>query len=315
MFTLLFSALFFLSCKKDDATVDELRYRKYWSKHRTTTPVKVDTTKTPTGNGSTGTGTGTTGTGTTGTGTGTGTGTTTPGTASDGKRSNLVLESTFESGSSGWNITDQIGTSYGAGISSDFARAGSKSMRIELRRGDPLVSSSARAEIQPNAGSSNSASSEAWFGFSMYVPSDWFVSTNPESPIQFHQAPYVDGSEPVGFWIDGANFEMMITKGKNAGNTYIKGPAVKKGAWNDVVLHVKWDAGSNGIVEAWVNGTQFADYKGITNYPGQGYYTKVGAYKWYWQDPSTKDNGSKRVYYFDEFRIGNASATYNDVAP
>lgn len=230
-------------------------------------------------------------------------------------RKNLSLESTFETNYNGWNITDQTCCAYSAALSSDFARAGKKSMRIELRRGDPLISSSARAEIEPDAGSSNSESSEAWYGFSMYVPNDWFVSTNPESPIQFHQSPNVSGSEPVGLWIDGANFEIMVTKGLNKGNTYITGPLVKKGAWNDIVLHIKWDAGTNGIVQAWANGAQFADYKGVTNFPGQGYYAKVGAYKWYWQDASTKDNGTSRIYYFDEFRIGTPAATYKDVAP
>lgn len=232
-------------------------------------------------------------------------------------RSNLNLESTFESGYAGWNLKDQTCCAYSAAISSDFARHGTKSMRVELRRGDPLISSSARSEIEPDAGSSTSATSEAWYGFSMYVPSDWLVSTNPESPIQFHQQPDVSGSEPVGLWIDGANFEMMITKGKNVGNTYITGPAVVKGAWNDIVLHIKWDAGTNGIVQAWVNGKQFADYKGITNFPGQGYYAKVGAYKWYWQDNSTKETPglTSRIYYFDDFRIGTAAATYSDVAP
>lgn len=230
-------------------------------------------------------------------------------------RHNLTLESTFEAGYSGWNITDQTCCSYSATLSSDFARKGGKSMRIELRRGDPLISSSARSEIEPDAGSSNSATSEAWYGFSMYVPSDWFVSTNPESPIQFHQQPNVSGSEPVGLWIDGANWEQMITKGLNVGNTYVTGPPVIKGAWTDVVMHIKWDAGTNGIVQTWINGVQFCDYHGITNFPGQGYYAKVGAYKWYWQDASTKDNGTSRIYYFDEFRIGTAAATYNDVAP
>lgn len=233
----------------------------------------------------------------------------------NGTRNNLTLQSTFENGSPGWNLTDQTCCSYSAGISSDFAFDGSKSMRVELRRGDSLISSSARSEIEPDAGSSNSASSEAWYGFAMYVPSDWAVSTNPESPIQFHQQPNVSGTEPVGLWISGANWQQMITKGLNVGNTYVDGPAVIKGAWTTVVMHIKWDAGTNGIVQTWINGVKFCDYKGVTNYPGQGYYAKVGAYKWYWQDSKTQDNVTKRIYYFDSFRIGTAAATYDDVKP
>lgn len=232
-----------------------------------------------------------------------------------GTRKNLLLESDWESGLGGWDITQQIGTPYGAGVSSEQAFSGTKSMRIELRRGDPLVSSSARAEIQHDSFGSNSANSEGWFGFAMFIPTGWAQGNYPESPIQFHQTPNYTGSEPVGLWLSNGKFTVMVTKGLNVGNTYIYGPAPTPGKWHEIVMHIKWDSGTNGFIQAWINGVQFADYKGVTNYPNQSYYGKLGCYRWYWDTASNKDTVSSRIYYFDVFRIGSAAASYNDVAP
>lgn len=228
-------------------------------------------------------------------------------------RVGIVAYAGFEGTANPFDITDQACCSYSLTLSTLFAKFGNGSLKTDLRITDPLVSSSVRAEAVLDG--SNSASSEAWFGWSIYVPSDWVVDNQyPEGIIQWHQQPNVSGVEPIGIWIDGANFEMVITKGLNVGNNYIVMAPVKKGQWNTFVCHIKWDAGTNGFVQTWIDGVQYANYTGVTNYPNQGYYIKMGIYKWFWQDRPAAVV-TERIYYYDEFRMGDQTSNYCSVLP
>jgi hypothetical protein len=88
-----------------------------------------------------------------------------------------------------------------------------------------------------------------------------------------------------------------------------------KNRWTDVVMHVKWTGNSDGFLKLWMrlgDGTwvQKIDYKGATfaNNEGTGPYTKFGAYV------GNPGRGS-RLLYTDEYRLGDANSSFNDVAP
>lgn len=55
------------------------------------------------------------------------------------------------------------------------------------------------------------------------------------------------------------------------------GPVVRN-VWYNFVYHVKWSSGSDGYVDAWVNGVQMLAYRGPTLYAGQGVYLKLANY-------------------------------------
>lgn len=228
-------------------------------------------------------------------------------------RVGIKFYSNFENNAQPWDTTNQVCCAYSAHTTFEQAKLGLRSMRIELRRNDPLVSSSSRAEIVQDG--TNNPNDESWFGWSIFIPSDWIVDVTPEGIIQWHQSPNVSGVEPIGIWIDGNLFEVVVTKGLNQGNTYLPMTAVNVGQWNNIVIHIKWDSGTNGFIQCWVNNVQYVNYTGVTNYPGQGYYIKMGCYKWFWQDPTTPSNVTKRVYFYDEFRQGDVTSNYCSVYP
>jgi hypothetical protein len=66
---------------------------------------------------------------------------------------------------------------------------------------------------------------------------------------------------------------------KSADGAFIAaiGPVVKN-TWYDFVYHVKWSSGSDGFVEAWVNGVNKLSHHGPTLYAGQGCYLKLANY-------------------------------------
>ena len=55
------------------------------------------------------------------------------------------------------------------------------------------------------------------------------------------------------------------------------GPVVRN-VWYNFVYHVKWTSGSDGFMDAWVNGVQMMAYRGPTLYAGQGVYLKLANY-------------------------------------
>src|ERR1700759_414290 len=83
------------------------------------------------------------------------------------QRQNLLVEATFEGSnpfSSPLSLAgDQYCCSYSLTQSSEHARAGSYSMKIDLRKSDPVVSASKRAEIEVAQGMDDSPTEgERW---------------------------------------------------------------------------------------------------------------------------------------------------------
>jgi hypothetical protein len=80
--------------------------------------------------------------------------------------------------------------------------------------------------------------------------------------------------------------------------------------WHDIVIHVLWTGGQ--LVELWVDGvlyTRVISNVDFTQGPGQ--YLKFGMNRW---GPNGPPVGTWVIYY-DDLRIGDAQATYADVAP
>lgn len=91
-----------------------------------------------------------------------------------------------------------------------------------------------------------------------------------------------------------------------------------KNKWIDFVLHVKWTGDDDGFLKLWMStGSTYADpkinYKGPTywNDEGDGPYFKMGRYN---GDPGWK-GAEPGIWYTDEYRLGDAKATFSDVAP
>jgi len=99
-----------------------------------------------------------------------------------------------------------------------------------------------------------------------------------------------------------------------ADNYFDLGNAI--GSWTDWAIHVKFAyTAGDGFLQIWKNGVKIMDNTDPNCFNDDiGPYLLFGVYKWEWKSDYVT-NTDERLYYFDEFRIGDAEATYEDVAP
>ncbi len=115
---------------------------------------------------------------------------------------------------------------------------------------------------------------------------------------------YPDGSLISKVYYAGSGNRMECKKGTTK---------LKFGQWNDFVMNFRWSRSNNGFVRTWVNGEQILNFKGATNKQnsstmGNPGYWKVGAYNGH------PPNGGRTVY-IDSIKVGDASSSYEEVAP
>lgn len=243
--------------------------------------------------------------------------TVTPTTMSIG-RSNLIEELTFEQSAvadaylNGW-INVQHSETHNVSQTSATARNGSKALKIDLRVDDEIVSSSRRAEIEPPCRVDHETM-ERWYGGSWYLV-DWDEDNFGESILQWHD---MDGSAPP-LAIQVYDDHLWLKGKPHVGSPYgvYDLGAVVSNEWIDIVLHVKWAYGNTGMLQVWRNGVKLVDVDGISTNSLGGSYLKLGINKWNWAPPFDPEESEveQRVFYIDDFRIGNENASYADVAP
>ncbi len=205
-------------------------------------------------------------------------------------------------------VSRQTSTSYGITAVTDPVFQGSKCARFELRSGDRETNGGTRAELSfPPITSLN-----RWYSYAVYAPSAQYKYDEDDEVLsQWHQG---GGETPalclrvrrdrlyiriLGSWVDLGVFE--------------------KDKWQAYVMHVKHSSGSDGLIEFWRNGVKILNRSGANmyslrdddfHYP----YLKMGIYKSDWNGSSTTET-SLRVLYYDDIKIGNEWATYEDMAP
>lgn len=244
--------------------------------------------------------------------------------APTGTRQNLIAELTFEGGNPfGSPATlqfNQTCCSYSLTQSQDQARAGIASAKFDLRKTDPTVSASKRSEFQLVNGLNDSPTEgERWYAGSWFLTAPWAQDGFGESLIQWHDNDIT--SPPFAILVFNGNIYGTV----NINHTEVDhsmGPiAPYVGAWMDIVLHIKWTLGNTGFIECWLNGVKkmgsgtSINTTNMRTSSNQGQYMKIGMNKFIWQDNPGSSTTTQRIFYVDEFRVGNELATYQDVAP
>lgn len=246
----------------------------------------------------------------------------------------VIFNGDFETGNTSQFRRSETCCSYSVQAVTSPVRSGKYAARFELRRTDADVANSKRAEILPpspydGSNITGGVGDERWFGFSIFIPKDWVDdNTSAEELVwQVHDIP--DSCEdfrspPVSLLVIGGNFvfekewdSRACTPGNRMeGVKRFPIGALKKGQWNDFVVHVKWSYGSDGFTQVWRDGTMLVNDKGPNFYndTSDGY-TKIGIYKWTWKSDPSASRVSTRVLDYDDFKIGDASSSYNEVAP
>jgi len=169
-----------------------------------------------------------------------------------------------------------------------------------------------------------------WYGWSMFVPSDWQdTSVGYDIVNQWATYPtdkkFSQGCGGNGSYIARTNETFTFNlqhQGDSAQIDCNKFPIASvseiKGKWVDFVMHVKWTGNKDGFLRLWTKiGSQ--PYNFTINYVGATYwndedtgpYFKMGLYK---GDPHF-EGPSPRYLYTTQYRLGDAKSTFKDVAP
>jgi hypothetical protein len=239
----------------------------------------------------------------------------------------LLTNSTFEESNalSAW-LSEQA-------YSSSITRVASPSgggyvSKFLLKKSDPLVAGSYRAEIKTNT---DPKGAERWYGMKVFLPSSYAKDPVPESIFQWHNTPNFNAGEDWGSYKKNNPWRLETNNGRlrfvHQFNTVASDPKssvssrsydlgeYKLGEWINFVVHYKATHTSDGILEMWKNGTKVLTINGPGVYYNDetGPYFKMGIYKWGWS--GTGSTVSERTLYWDDVKIGNQNSSYNEVAP
>lgn len=227
---------------------------------------------------------------------------------SSGTRQNLLFEAGFDGTNPFMTENDlykQACCSYSITQSKSIVRSGDGSFRAEVRGSDGSTSSGYRAELITSLEKKYGAPSEVWVGYSTYFQ-NWNAFSGGEHVIQWHPNS-ATGSAELSLQTAANKFDVVRSL---SGTNYRQSGTLKtivSNKWYDFVWHIKWSSGSTGLIELWIDGEKYYSFTGKTCSANPPYF-KFGINRW-------NIGSSNRVLYYDNLRIGNANATYKDVAP
>lgn len=226
----------------------------------------------------------------------------------DDGREGLILESDFEGSNPfrGWD-NDQHCCDYSLTQSHDKFSEGNSSLRVDLRSTDREISGSIRSELVQDA---DPVGTERWYGFNIFLE-NWSDDNASESVFQWHPN-NLTGTGTASLWTSGGRYVYQTNAGGPNSEYTDLGPIISN-RWVPWVIHVKWESDNTGVMQVWKDGKLVIDKTGIQTAPPEGTYFKLGMNKWGWLDQSSAI--TQRVFYFDEVRIGDKKASYEDVRP
>lgn len=213
-------------------------------------------------------------------------------------------------------------------IKSMKARTGCNAVRFELKRKDAVdYNKYVRAELKQKFASDETG--EMWYGFSNFLPGDYFADPVPEVIAQWHGRPDWDMGEdwrspPVSLELRNGHYVVKVMWASKAVNTnrtkdgemYYDLGEVNLNEWVDWVFHIRYRFENDGLLEVWKNKELVLTRKGPNSYNDEYYpYFKLGIYKWAWANDHIISPITQRVLYFDAVKIGNRSADLQTVSP
>lgn len=179
--------------------------------------------------------------------------------------------------------------------------------------------------------------SDCWYGFSIYLPSDWQVDPQSNILAQWHaligqkktETDNIKDNPPLSIAVVGSRWIVKMHWSSNSnsaaggGNKGFDLGPIHTGVWVDYVVHAKWSYAPDGIVQIWQNGKQLVDHQGPNEYNNRvGPYFKIGIYHPEWKlksaDKFAADTAATKpiVVFHDAVRIAiSSNASYNSVAP
>jgi len=234
----------------------------------------------------------------------------------------------FENGSTAYWYKE-MAKSYSGAVSNKYSHNGLPAYRIELRKDDPSVNASKRAEIAERT--PEAAASDRTYQFSILLPNggdedyaidpggseiiaQWHNTPDPgeewtSPPLAIHAGAYENQADRYTLewnWDAGA----MSTNSTLKRSHYDLGSFLPdKGRWVDWKVRVKWGwlSSQNPVVQIYKDGVKIFELAGKPNTTNdqRGVSMKLGIYKWDWAQTGA-DNGSilsTRVIYYNNVSI------------
>ena len=203
-------------------------------------------------------------------------------------------------------------------IVTDPVRQGGFAAKFTVRPGDKFGTTSGERSEVFYTGADEHRGDNLWYAWSTLFPSDWSTPTGWSIFAQWHS--YYPVSPPISFNMKGERIQVNLNTGSvDSGAASFKPvypitDALKRGVWNDFVVHIVW-SGTNGSLEVWhrTGSNPFekkVDAVGIPTMQVQAgvssdNYLKIGFYR---NDDSSRVN----VLYQDGF---SRAASVQDLAP
>lgn len=211
-------------------------------------------------------------------------------------------------------LSKQVATPYGLQIVERPVYQGKKAARFELRDTDPENNNGTRVEISFPKPDDNS-NLERWYAFALLFPNEDYDADNSDDVIcQWHQGGKV--SPAISLRTKDDKLFLRVKPDVKSKDKIALG-TVEKDGWHYYVFHIKHSAGADGLVEIWRDGQSLAKYNGANMYDlTDGVFRapnwKLGIYKATWNGDAVT-NTKKRVLYFDEIKLGDDRATFDDM--
>jgi len=172
---------------------------------------------------------------------------------------------------------------------------------------------------------------ERWWGFAVFIPTDWVNDPNNCVLMQGHQLP--DPGEPdraPSLVMRVENDQLIIESrwddnaisapaayglgGTIRNHTVYTGP-LQKGVWMQFVFHANFDCteSGDGLLEIWRDGVKIVTHEGPNCYNDQNNGTiRVGLYK---RNYAANNQTSPVVAFYDQIKMTDQTGSYADVAP
>ena len=182
-------------------------------------------------------------------------------------------------------------------ISTHFARAGTHSVQITVHEGDIAAAGDdnttvERAEL--DSGHYALRGREAWYGFSFLVPKDFPIV---DDRLVIGSCKQSDVPRPITAqrFRNGRHTFTVESQGRKESYSL---PPISLGEWVDMIYHMRYSTGKDGLAEVWMNGKRVVEYRGPTAEAAakNAFYHKIGLYRDRLKIPMT--------IYFDNYTMG-----------
>lgn len=239
----------------------------------------------------------------------------------------LLADLDFEDGTlKGWSRL-KLPTPDAASVVEHPVRTGRRALRIRLRRSDEIVSKGRRAELE--LADVARLGQAYWYGLSIFVPADWPRDFKDEVVAQWNATADTEEGEdekrspPLAIRIQRDRWRITqrwddrrITPPWNSGHKReLWSGRLTRGVWTDWVLHARWSYRDDGRITLWRNHEPVVRHRGPNCYnDSRGLRFKIGVYKPQWNSAASESAVTERSIFHDAIRVGDASATYDDVA-